>query len=125
MNSQRLILDLLIPRSLVLRVERPPTLCYSRDMAISRDEVRRVALLARLSITDEEEQALADQLGHILEHFERLSELDTENVEPTAHVTATDTLFRDDVVRNQPATEQLLANAPGRDGRFFKVPKII
>jgi aspartyl-tRNA(Asn)/glutamyl-tRNA(Gln) amidotransferase subunit C len=51
--------------------------------------------------------------------------LDTENVEPTAHVIATDTLFRDDVVRNQPATEQWLANAPSRDGRFFKVPKII
>jgi aspartyl-tRNA(Asn)/glutamyl-tRNA(Gln) amidotransferase subunit C len=94
-------------------------------MAISRDEVRRVALLARLALSDEEEQALADQLGHILDHFQRLSELDTENVEPTAHVIATETLFRDDEVRNQPATEDWLANAPGRDGRFFKVPKII
>lgn len=94
-------------------------------MAISRDEVRRVALLARLSISDAEEQALTEQLGHILDHFQRLNELDTENIEPTAHVVATETLYRDDVVRNQPATEQWLANAPVRDERFFKVPKII
>jgi aspartyl-tRNA(Asn)/glutamyl-tRNA(Gln) amidotransferase subunit C len=94
-------------------------------MAIGRDEVRRVALLARLSLSDAEEQALTEQLGHILDHFQRLNELDTEDVEPTAHVVATETLFRDDVVRNRPAMEQWLANAPGRDGRFFKVPKII
>jgi aspartyl-tRNA(Asn)/glutamyl-tRNA(Gln) amidotransferase subunit C len=94
-------------------------------MAISPDEVRRVALLARLSLSDEEERAIADQLGHILDHFQRLAELNTDDVEPTAHVTATETLFRDDVVRNEPAPEEWLANAPGRDGRFFKVPKII
>jgi aspartyl-tRNA(Asn)/glutamyl-tRNA(Gln) amidotransferase subunit C len=94
-------------------------------MAISRDEVRRVALLARLALSDEEEAAFADHLGHILDHFRRLAELDTEGVEPTAHVTASEAFFRDDVVQNQPSPEEWLANAPERDGRFFKVPKII
>src|SRR5436189_289626 len=63
--------------------------------------------------------------GHFLEAFARLSALDTSAVEPTAQVEEDRTAFRDDVAANPPASEALLANAPARDGRFFRVPKII
>ena len=94
-------------------------------MAITRDEVRHVALLARLQLTADEEVLFTEQLDHILDYFQRLNNLDTERVEPTAHITPMATPFREDVVENQPATEKWLANTPARDGRFFKVPKII
>jgi aspartyl-tRNA(Asn)/glutamyl-tRNA(Gln) amidotransferase subunit C len=94
-------------------------------MPITREEVRRIALLARLELTESEETEMTGQLDHILEHFQRLNDLDTGAVEPTAHVTPMDTPFRPDVVANQPSTEELLANAPARDGNFFRVPKII
>ena len=94
-------------------------------MAITRDEVRRVAALARLRLTPDEEERLTADLGHILDAFARLSALDTSAVPPTAQVEEDRVVFRDDVVANPPATEELLANAPARDGRFFRVPKII
>lgn len=94
-------------------------------MPITREEVRRIALLARLQLSAAEEEAFTGQLGHILSYFETLRRLDTSEVEPTAHVVTVTTPFRDDVVTNSPDCEALLANAPARDGRFFKVPKII
>jgi len=95
------------------------------EMPITLEEVRRIALLARLSLTEREEAEMTVQLDHILEHFQRLNDLDTEGVEPTAHITPMETPFRDDVVRNRPDVETLLANAPARDGNYFRVPKII
>jgi aspartyl-tRNA(Asn)/glutamyl-tRNA(Gln) amidotransferase subunit C len=94
-------------------------------MALGPDTVRHIALLARLALTDEEVDAFGAQLGHILEHFERLSALDTETVPPTAHVVDLSAAYRDDIVSNPPAGEDLRANAPARDDDFFKVPKII
>lgn len=94
-------------------------------MPITREEVRRIALLARLRLTESEETEMTGQLDHILEHFQRLNDLDTEEVEPTAHMTPMETPFRTDTVSNQPNTDELLANAPERDGNFFRVPKII
>ncbi len=94
-------------------------------MALSREVVRHVALLARLEVSPEEETALAAQLDHILQHFEKLAALNTDQVEPTAHIVETVSGYRDDVVTNHPATDELRANAPARDGDFFKVPKII
>ena len=94
-------------------------------MALSRDEVRHIALLARLELSPEEEAAFTEQLGHILQHFEKLGALDVSTVEPTAHVVDLLAAYRDDVVTNPPAPEALRANAPARDDNFFKVPKII
>ena len=94
-------------------------------MPLSAADVRHIALLARLELTPEEEAAFTLQLDHILSHFEKLKQLDTGTVAPTAHVLEMETPFREDVVRNQPAVDSLLANAPQRDDRFFKVPKII
>ena len=94
-------------------------------MALTRDEVRHIALLARLELSEQEEVEIGDQLGHILEHFEKLVALNTEGVEPTAQVAGIESAYRDDVVTNPPAPEELRANAPSRDDRLFKVPKII
>jgi len=94
-------------------------------MSIRPEDARHIALLARLALSAEEEQAYAAQLDHILEHFEKLKQLDTAGIEPTAHVVEMETPFRDDAVTNTPQVEELLANAPARDGRHFKVPKII
>ena len=94
-------------------------------MAITREDVRRVAALARLHLAPDEEERLAADLDDILDAFARLSALDTSAVPPTAQVEEDRTAFRDDVVANPPASEALLANAPARDGRFFRVPKII
>jgi len=94
-------------------------------MALSRDEVRHIGLLARLELSAAEEAAFTEQLGHILEHFEKLGALDVAGVEPTSHVVDMTAAYRDDVVTNPPAPEVLRSNAPARDENFFKVPKII
>jgi len=94
-------------------------------MAITREDVQHIARLARLELSETEEEAFTEQLDHILSHFEALQKLDTTDVEPTAHVVNMETPFREDGVGNTPDVEALLANAPVRDGRFFKVPKII
>jgi aspartyl-tRNA(Asn)/glutamyl-tRNA(Gln) amidotransferase subunit C len=94
-------------------------------MKISQDEVRRVAALARLGFTPDEEQLLTEQLNQILEYMDKLNRLDTSGVEPLAHVVDVVNAFREDKVVNRSASEELLANAPAREKNFFKVPKII
>jgi aspartyl-tRNA(Asn)/glutamyl-tRNA(Gln) amidotransferase subunit C len=94
-------------------------------MKISRDEVRHVAALARLALSADEEERLAEELEAILRYIETLAELDTKDVPPTAHALDLGPVFRDDEVLNEPRVEELLANAPDRSGSFFRVPKII
>ena len=94
-------------------------------MALTRQDVKDVAALARLDLSPEEEELLTQQLDKILHYVEKLSQLDTKDVEPLAHVGDIVNAFREDRVTNQPATEPLLSNAPDREGNFFKVPKII
>ena len=94
-------------------------------MAITRDEVRRVAGLARLCLAPDEEERLTADLDHILDAFVRLQALDTTDVPPTAHVEDFGAPLRADEVTNPSGNDVLLANAPARDGRLFRVPKII
>lgn len=94
-------------------------------MKLTREEVQRVALLARLRLTATEEATLAEQLGAILQYMEQLNQLDTQEVEPFSHASEALNALREDQVINQPNADALLANAPERDGTFFKVPKII
>lgn len=98
---------------------------YAMANKISLEQVRHVALLARLELGAAEEQSLQADLSAILDHIAKLDELDTANVEPTTQVGEAGTLMRADEVTNAPAPEQMLANAPAREGNFFKVPKII
>ena len=92
---------------------------------ISREQVRHVALLARLELTPNEEERLETELSEMLAYVDQLNEIDTGNVEPTAQVGESGTPMRDDEVTNAPEPELMLANAPARKGTFFKVPKII
>lgn len=94
-------------------------------MKLTREEVQRIAVLARLRLTSEEETQLTEQLDHILAYIEKLDELDTSNVEPFSHAVDTVNVLREDKVTNLPDAEAVLANAPDRDNTFFKVPKII
>jgi len=92
---------------------------------ITVDQIRHVALLARLALTPAEEDELTTTLDQILQHMDKLNQLDTSSVEPTAHIVAVETPWREDAVTNAPDTDALLANAPARDHDLFLVPKII
>jgi aspartyl-tRNA(Asn)/glutamyl-tRNA(Gln) amidotransferase subunit C len=94
-------------------------------MSITREEVRRIALLARLRLSDAEEERLTDELGHILEHMTALGRLDTSGVAPMAHALDLVNALREDRVTNHGNAEVLLANAPAADASFFVVHKII
>ncbi len=95
------------------------------ERKITLEQVRHVAELARLQLTAAEEERLQADLSAILDHVAKLDELDTSAVEPTTQVGEAGTPFRDDDVTNRPAPEEMLANAPARQGTLFKVPKII
>ena len=94
-------------------------------MRITREDVRHVAALARLELTPDEEERLLEDLTTILGHVEKLGELDTEGVAPTAQVHDAGAPLREDEVRNTPNVDALLGNAPDRWQGFFRVPKII
>ncbi|NIR14850.1 MAG: Asp-tRNA(Asn)/Glu-tRNA(Gln) amidotransferase subunit GatC [Desulfobacterales bacterium] len=92
---------------------------------ISRGEVKHVAKLARLKITEPEADAYQKELNAVLEHFEALQELDTENVEPMSHVLEIKNVWREDEPRKSSKAESLMANAPNEESGYFKVPKIL
>lgn len=94
-------------------------------MALTREQVRHVAQLARLSLSAEEEERYARQLGQVLEYVERLAKVDVSGVEPLAHAVPLPTLLRDDLVRPSLSRDEALANAPQRVGEGVAVPRII
>jgi len=94
-------------------------------MKISKDDVKHVARLARLRLTEEEKEKFGKQLNQILAYVEKLNELNIENVEPTSHVVPLTNVLRKDEVKPSLSEEEALANAPERKGKYFKVPKII
>ena len=94
-------------------------------MKISRQDVEQVALLSRLEISDNEAEKFTGQLNAIFGYIDMLGKVDTENVEPTAHVLPLKNVMRPDEVRTSLPREQALANAPAQEDGFFKVPKIL
>lgn len=92
---------------------------------LDREQVRKVAHLARLELTAEEEERLTTQLGSILDYFEQLNELDTSDVAPTARAIDVSNVTRTDTLTPWIEREAILKCAPDRDGEFFKVPKIL
>ena len=93
--------------------------------AIDTDQVRHIGVLSRIELSDQQVQTFARQLGRIVEYFDKLNELDTDNVEPMAHALETHNVLGDDVPRESLTPDQALANAPARDGDFFRVPKVL
>ena len=94
-------------------------------MSNERIDVRAVARLARLALTDEEVEKYGAQLGALLEHVDALKGLDTENVSATAQVIESRNVMRPDAVRPGLERDVVLAGAPQAQLGFFRVPKII
>ena len=96
---------------------------------IDREQVHKVAHLARLDLSVGEEEQFTTQLNGILDYFEQLNELDTTNVQPTTRAIDVSNVARMDTLQPSPEREQILENAPDREsniqGDFFKVPKIM
>jgi aspartyl-tRNA(Asn)/glutamyl-tRNA(Gln) amidotransferase subunit C len=92
---------------------------------IDREQVRKVALLARLELTPEEEEQFTTQLGSILDYIEQLSELDVSDVPPTARAIDVSNITREDELQPYSDREAILNSAPEQEREFFKVPKIL
>lgn len=92
---------------------------------IRREEVAHVAGLARLRLSESEVEGMTRDLESILAYVEQLGELDTRDVEPTAHVIPVQTPFREDRPEPSLDPEAALANAPAREGAAFAVPKVL
>jgi len=94
-------------------------------MSLTRDEVAKVALLARLHLDDSELDTMTEQLGQIVAYVDQLAQLDTSDVEPMAHAVELTNVFSDDVLRPSLPREQALKNAPKQDGEFYCVPAVL
>ena len=94
-------------------------------MKITREEVEKVAVLARLELSEEEKDIFTGQMDAILAYVDKLNELDTSGVVPTAHAVPMENAFRDDAVRPSIGVDNALANAPERAEGFYRVPKVI
>ena len=88
-------------------------------------EIDHVALLARLKLSDNEKELFSRQVGGIIKYIDKLNELDTAEVEPTAHVLPVKNVFREDKLKPSLPRNKVLQNSPGKDETFYRVPKII
>ena len=94
-------------------------------MSVSPDQVRHIAKLARIAMSDEELDRLVPELNNILGWVEQLAEVNTDGVEPLATVIEQKLRLRDDVVSDGDCRDEVLANAPDAQHGFFAVPKVI
>ena len=94
-------------------------------MKLTSEEVRYIALLARVGMTDDEIELMRDQMSHILENFDVLNQVDTEGIEPTGHSVDIDTVTREDEVARSFPKEDVLANAPSREDDFIRVRAVL
>ncbi|MBW4555409.1 MAG: Asp-tRNA(Asn)/Glu-tRNA(Gln) amidotransferase subunit GatC [Trichormus sp. ATA11-4-KO1] len=92
---------------------------------IDREQVRKVALLARLELTPEEEEQFTTQLGSILDYIEQLNAVDVSDVPPTTRAIDVSNVTREDKLQPYPEREAILNSAPEQENEFFKVPKIL
>ena len=97
----------------------------NKIMKISKQDVERVAALARLELSEEEIERLTPQLDHILSYVTKLDELDTEGVPVTTHTQSVTNAFREDEVRDSLPREKALANTARENGEAFVVPKVV
>jgi len=94
-------------------------------MKLNREEVLHIACLARVALTEEEITRMSEQLSNLLEHFEVLQKVDTEGVPPTAQSVALQSVMREDEVKLSLPAEDILANAPRREGDYFRVRAVL
>jgi aspartyl-tRNA(Asn)/glutamyl-tRNA(Gln) amidotransferase subunit C len=94
-------------------------------MSLSRADVEKVALLARLRLSDKELETITGELAQIVGYVDQLGEVDTEGVEPMAHAIEVSNVFRDDQLAPSLPREEALANAPHHDDRGYLVPAVL
>ncbi len=94
-------------------------------MSTDIQTIRKLAHLARLEFNEEKEQEVLGDLNKILNWVDKLSELDTDNIEPLTHMTAEVNVMREDVAENTVTHEEALLNAPKKDSDYFRVPKVL
>jgi aspartyl-tRNA(Asn)/glutamyl-tRNA(Gln) amidotransferase subunit C len=95
------------------------------ETKISKEEVRHVAILARLELSDLEELRLTEQMNSILSYMDKLNELNTNDVPATTHAIQLENVSRQDLVKCSLDRELAMENAPQSDGANFIVPKVI
>jgi aspartyl-tRNA(Asn)/glutamyl-tRNA(Gln) amidotransferase subunit C len=94
-------------------------------MKITKKDVKHVAHLARLNLSDEELETMTGQLDTILSYVAKLEELDTDNVIPTSHIFSVSNAFREDVEKESLTQEEAVKNGPQQNGEMFQVPRVI
>ena len=94
-------------------------------MNISIEEIKHIASLARLKYTDEELEKFAPELSSIVDMANEISELDTENVKPTAHILENVNVLREDIAKESYDREEILRNAPTKESGCISVPKVV
>ncbi len=94
-------------------------------MSITKKDVEHVARLARIALSDEEKERFTGQLAHIIEYVDQLAQADIAKVEPMAQPVPLTNVFRKDEAHKSGLEDKILANAPERMDRFFKVRKVI
>ena len=90
---------------------------------IDDETIEYVGILAKLELSGEDRELAKKDMGRMLDYIDKLSELDTEGVEPMTHVFPVQNVFREDIVTNSDTREQLLSNAPEQKDGMFVVPK--
>lgn len=94
-------------------------------MRLTTQEVEHIALLSRLELSDAERERAANELSQIIGYFESLSELDTENIEPTMHALPVENVLRADEIQPGLSREAALQNAPESADGMFQVPRVV
>ena len=94
-------------------------------MAITREQVQHVAMLFRMSLTEEDIAMFQEQLSQIIDYFQVLQQIDTEGVPPTSHPVSLENVMRSDEPRPSYPPEDILANAPQSEGGFFRVRAVL
>ena len=92
---------------------------------IKTEDIEYIAKLAKLNLADEEKERLVGQMGDIVEFANKISQLDTENVEPTNHILEVKNVFREDEIQESYSRDEILKNAPAKEAGCIVVPSII
>ncbi len=94
-------------------------------MRLTREDIESVAYLSRLELSAEEKDKLTGHINKLLDHFQKLQELDTDDVEPTSHVIPVSNVFRKDEVRPSLPDEEVVSNGPAVADKCFVVPRVV
>lgn len=95
------------------------------DSKFNKDVIQKIANLARLQLSAEEANAFSEQLSKIIDHFDEISAIDTKGIEPLITPSEIEYTLREDAVKQNFHAEEMVANAPDKQGNLFKVPPVV